>query len=392
MNSKIVRNSRHMKDFNRHSVLRLIRRRATSRSELAAETGLTRAAISLITEGLVREGLLKETGRRESQAGRKPVLLEVRPEYAYAAGLTISRTGAALGLLNLAGELVQRSTLSIEGLSRKMALRQMKRGVSRLLDSSRQAGRRILGLGISAPGPIEVRTGTILNPPNFSPWHDVCLVEEFRELMGDHIHLENNSTALTLAEKAYGKGTMLESFLLLVVESGIGAGIVRNQELYRGWDGFGSEVGHTSIDLQGPRCSCGLSGCLELYASVPALLTQARKERPRIRKWNQLVDLALEGDEVGQRLISDQAQAIGTALVSLLNVLELDAVILTGDILYRGELLRNAIEQFINQRAINRRLRHVPVFLSPLGPDCELIAAAAIIIEKYFLGEIPAPR
>src|ERR1035437_10276368 len=101
-------NAVQMKSLNRLSVLRLIRRGAVARSELARETGLTRASISLIVTDLVNEGVLIETGLRRSAAGRKPVLLELRPEFACALGLTISRVGAEAGLIDLGGRLLFR--------------------------------------------------------------------------------------------------------------------------------------------------------------------------------------------------------------------------------------------------------------------------------------------
>lgn len=385
-----VHNSRYLKASNRRRILRLIRRGPVARSELAFETGLTRAAMTRIVGDLIEEGLLVESGRRSSAAGRKPVLVELRPDYACAMGLTLSRTGAAVGLIDLAGRLLLDRSVEIAGAPRSTALRHLKQGLRRILAAPRPAGSRMLGLGISAPGPIDTRNGTVLNPPNFDLWHGANLVAEFREICGDNVFLENNSTALTMAEKAYGKGRECGNFLLLVVESGIGAGIVQRGELYRGWHGFGSEVGHTSVNLQGPVCGCGLPGCVELYASVPNVLRRAREQKPGITSWQEFVNLALEGDRFCQRLLEGQARALGTAIVNVLNVLELEAVVLTGDILCRGELLRSLVERFINQSAINRRLHRIPVYLSPLVERAELMAAAAIVTEAFFQGDIGA--
>ncbi len=214
------------------------------------------------------------------------------------------------------------------------------------------------------------------------------LCEKLVDTVGAPVFLENNSQALTMAENAYGTGRQFGSFVLLVVESGIGAGIIRGEERHVGWRGFGNEVGHTSINYNGSRCSCGLRGCLEVYASEHAVLSQARKANPKISSWEDLVDLTYAGDAVCRRLIDDQARALATGLVNVLNVFELDAVILTGTILYRGEMLRAAIEMYINQTAINRHLRHIPVRLSTLGDHAELRAAAGIVIEKLVAGEL----
>ncbi len=383
-----VQNARHLKLANRCRILRLIRRGPIARSELAVETGLTRAAMSLIVGELIEDGLLRESGCRPSASGRKPVLVELCPEYACALGLTISRTEAAVGLIDLSGKLLADRPIPTPAASRAAALRQIRAELRRIHRGPLARAGRMLGLGISAPGPIDSRNGVVLNPPNFDQWHGARLTEEFRDVAGENVFLENNSTALTMAEMAYGKGKECASFLLLVVESGVGAGIVQRGELYRGWGGFGSEVGHTSVDQHGPLCDCGLRGCVELYAAVPNLVRRARERKPAIATWQRLVDAAHDGDAFCRRLLEEQAHALGIALVNVLNVLELEAVVLTGDVLYRGEMLRALIERNINQSAINRRLHRIPVFLSPLVERAELMAAAAIATDAFFQGEV----
>jgi len=201
-----------------------------------------------------------------------------------------------------------------------------------------------------------------------------------------NVFLQNNAQALTMAEKTFGAGRQSRSFVLLEIEAGIGSGIVCNGGLYSGWRGFGNEIGHTSIDMNGPLCDCGLRGCVEMYASVPRILARARRKHSRIRSWSAFMDRAADGNAFCRGLLKDQARALGTAVVNVINVLELDAVVLTGDILYRGETLRADVERFLNKTAINRWLRHVPVYLSPLGERPELMAAAGIPAEMYFDG------
>ncbi len=165
-------NAAQMKFMNRLRVLRLIRRGAVARSELARETGLTRASISLIITDLVNEGVLIETGLRRSAAGRKPVLLELRPEFACALGLTISRVGAEAGLIDVTGRLLYRIPITINKTSRTRAILDIKQALRAVLKSDALKG-KLLGLGISMPGPVDVLTGAVLNPPNFDLWHGV---------------------------------------------------------------------------------------------------------------------------------------------------------------------------------------------------------------------------
>jgi predicted NBD/HSP70 family sugar kinase len=387
-----MKNAQEMKAGNRLNVLRMLRREGLSRSELAERTGLTRAAMSLIVGELLVDGIVVEAARRKSISGRRPVPMELNPEYAYSMGLTISRTGSEAGVADLRGRLLCRQPIEITGLTRRESLRRIKVCLRGLMRNYSSPTGRWLGLGISTPGPVDVAAGAILNPPNFDIWHNVCLAAEMHDLGLGPVFLENNAQALTMAEKTFGAGRQSKSFVLLEVEAGIGSGIVINDALYSGWRGFGNEIGHTSIDLNGPLCSCGLRGCMEMYASVPRVLAKARKlakhekKDARIHDWRTFMDRAVAGDLLCRHLLKEQAKALATAIVNVINVLELDAVVLTGDILYRGEMLRAHIERILNRTAINRRLRHVPVLLSPLGERPELMAAAGIPAEKFFQG------
>jgi len=383
-----MKNWQEMKAGNRLRVLNLIRQRPIPRSEVAKETGLTRAAISLIAGGLESEGLIVESGQRESALGRRPILLELQPRYAYSLGMTISRTGAEVGVCDLTGQLLCRIPVDIEGATRPQAIRRLKKALEKLLHEYKPDKGRWLGLGISTPGPVDIATGTILNPPNFEFWQGTCICAEARGIGLQQVFLENISQSLTMAEKAYGVGRNRQKFVLVLVEAGVGGGIVLGDKLNSGWRGFGSEIGHTSIDQNGPRCACGLRGCVELYASVPLVLEAAREFHPRLKTWRDFIDLAETGDRPCKNLLERQSRALGTAIVNLLNILEPDAVVLAGDILYKGEQLRAGIESFVAEHAINRRLRRVPVHLSPLGERPQLMAAAEIVTEKFFQGDL----
>lgn len=356
-----------------------------ARSEMAAETNLTRAAMSLIFRDLLKERIVVETGKRRRAAGRKPVLVQLRPEYGHSIGLYLSRTQTNIAVVDLFGKIVDKSPIDILGLPRASAISVMRQAIQRAVRVGRGHG-RLLGLGISAPGPVDYGTGTILNPINFDLWHGVRFATEFQSLCGDRIFVDNTATALTLAEKAYGAGREFDSFLLLSIRSGVGGGIVQQNELFRGWHGFGSEIGHASVDLNGPRCGCGLKGCLELYASIPAVLASVKDAG--VSTWPEFIARVNSGDPVCKAAADRQAAAVGTAVVSILNVMELDAVVLTGEILRGGETLRAAVEEFVNSAAINRRLRHIPVQLSRFDEDAGSRAAAAIVTEKFFQGEL----
>ncbi len=385
-------NAAEMKRRNRLRVLRLVHRSPLSRAELARETGLTPAAVSVIVSDLRQQGILMETGEKRSSGGREGVLLDLNPACGCALALSLTRSETEVGLVDLKGRLLlHREVNGQASSSRRAALDAIRRALRRLLRSSIARRSRYLGLGISAPGPVDVSSGTILNPPNFELWHSTRICHELRDPAGANVFVANNSQGLAMAEKYHGIGRQCSNFVLLVIDTGIGGGIVRDDELFYGWHGFGSEIGHTSINYNGPMCNCGLRGCVELYASTPAVLRRARLHYPRLESWKALVDLAYGGDPTCRRLLHEQARAVATVLINVVNVLEPEAVVLTGDVLYRGEMFRATVEQHLHRGAINRGLRHVPVYLSTIREHYGLMAAAGIILERFFQGDLELP-
>lgn len=380
-------NSANMKYNNRQLILNIIRKQRVSRAELSRITGLTRAAVTLLIDEMIKEGLVLETGAAEANYGRKPVLLDLNPCNSYAVGIYISRDAYSIGIINLKGDLIVEKSISIpDTADSHECIKIISENVRRMMDESGLPEEKFLGIGVSAPGPVDIHSGVILNPPNFNVWHNVNIVEELQKKFKMTVLLENNSSSLALAEKSYGRGSEFNSFLLLVVDAGIGAGIIINETLYRGTGGFGSEAGHTSVDINGKSCSCGNRGCLELYASMPAAIAAIQKKKSGIKTWEALVDGALKGDSSCLEAIDAEARYLSAGIVNVINLLELQAVILTGDVNYKPEQLLEKIRGYVASQAICRDIHEVQIMNSSIMENSEVISAASIIIERLFEG------
>jgi predicted NBD/HSP70 family sugar kinase/biotin operon repressor len=393
-----ARNSTDMKFHNRNTILKIVQGTPVSRAELARKTGLTRAAISLIIDELLEGGIIIEAGTGKAKYGRKPILLEINSDRYYAVGLNISRSGYSAGIVDIKGSL--KHSYNFDNSNYMMCnssdmtdntkvnvereLNYIKHAISDLIKNSGIEEEKILGLGISAPGPLDVYNGTILNPPNFSLWHGVNIISELKKDIPFEIFLENNSTALTLAEKNISNSTKFSDFMLIVVDTGIGGGIVIDDKLYRGKEGFGCEIGHTTIDVNGKRCSCGNIGCLEVYASIPAILQKTKQYDTEIKSWEDIVDKAEQGNNYCLNIIREEARLLGAAIVNALNILELEAVVLTGYINYKPNMLIKLINEYVGKTAITRNIRSTEIFSSSLNKNSDIIAAASIVIDKFF--------
>jgi predicted NBD/HSP70 family sugar kinase len=312
-------------------------------------------------------------------------LLDINPSSRYAIGLNISRSGCSAGIINIKGELILKREIDIKNVSSPVkAIKNIANELEKLIEDSKIQKDKFLGIGVSAPGPLAAYSGRILNPPNFSMWHDFDLVDELKRYFPFSVHIENNAAALTLAEKNYGKCSEFKNFMLLVVDSGIGAGIVINDQLYRGAGGFGSEVGHSTIDIYGEPCDCGNRGCLECYASIPAILKYARLQDPGILSWAEIVDRAEARDKTCLEIIDKEAHYLAAGIVNIINLLENEAVFLTGFINYKPNLLLNRLNSIIRGTMMTRDIHKVLVSESSIISDSDVISAAAIEFDKFF--------
>ncbi len=339
-------NSPLMKLNNRRLVLDLIRRQPISRAEVAKTTGLTRASVTLIADELIGQGLIRETHPVASGVGRRPMLMEIVPDARVIAGVNIKRGEVDTGLVSLGGEIISTEVLSYDGADADEMIGRIAQSVARQLDRQPGCREKMLGVGLCAPGPLDTARGVILNPPNCRRWHNVHAAEKLEAACGYAVSMENVSNALALEEQYFGLGRGCGNFIAVQVNEGIGAGIVIRDRLYRGASGLGSELGHISIEMDGRPCDCGNRGCLERYASMPALL-----EGSSFGSWGELID-RLDSDPEAQRLVDLEAKYLGCALVSAVNLYDVEKVILLGDVSDRPQALIDRLNRLVGPRII----------------------------------------
>lgn len=371
----MANNSLYMKQKNRALILQLLRAAPTSRAELARKTGLTRAAVTLIADGLLAEGLIREGDAIKSEAGRHPTLLHIAPDAYYAAGVDISREGCSVGISDFSGKLLRQQNIPLSLTPQKTV-----EAVCDALTAFQKdgIGEKLLGVGICVPGPADIAGGTILTPPGMDFWHHFNVAEAFKRL-GVPIFFEKDTNALALAEKNSAPDN--DNFLFLLADHGLGCGFIRNGKLFTAKNGFGCELGHTSIRFDGPVCSCGNRGCAELYASIPATVHGA----DTARSWQELTEKAEKGDAVCKDTLLHQAQMLSVACVSAVNMLEPDAIILGGELAKAAFVLIPALEEQLAARSLTRHRHKVTVVSSALPENARTVAAAGLVLENYFL-------
>jgi len=387
---KTTLNATEMKRHNRSLVLMHVREQGCSRIEIARQTGLTRAAISVIVEEMLQEGILLEGDTQENAAGagavgRRATQLILNAEAFHILGLNIARSACTLGLTDFSGAILHEVSIPIIGVPPTDMLARIDAAVDELL-KTKPCG-HLLGMGVIAPGPLDTRRGMLLDPPNFDGWHNIPLVAHFSETIHSPVLLENNSAALALAEKSCGIGKQHPSFLAVIVDTGIGGGLITQAGLYKGNEGFGCEVGHTSICYDGPQCTCGNHGCAELYASIPNIVRYAQSVSPDLNSWSVITDAAAHGREDAQSVIDLEAEYIACMVINALQVLDVSVVVFFGDICDHFEQIGPLIAAFINERAMARSLRRIEVYASALKAPTTF-ASANLVLEAYIQAAI----
>ncbi|MCW7537550.1 ROK family protein [Aquabacterium sp. A7-Y] len=278
----ITGDHRLLKRLNRTAVVRQVRQApGSSRADLANATGLTKSTISLLSQELIDEGWLVELeveagGSQARGTGRPPTPLVLDEHRLAFVGVDLGLASATVVATNLVGKILTESSAAIDTTSPARASAQVARMIEALLQGAELRRRTTVGIGIGVPGAVDDRTGVLRFAPNLG-WKDVPL----RDLLSDALagglgaglplYLQNDADVAALGEFEFGEPPVSEPLVFLGLGTGVGAGIVVNDRLLTGAGGFAGEVGHTVLDVAGPRCSCGRLGCAEAFVGLAAV-------------------------------------------------------------------------------------------------------------------------
>ncbi len=259
------------------------------------------------------------------------------------------------------------------------------------------SGADIAGIGIGAAGACDVVNGIITFSPNLPGWHNIPLKDILQREFDPPIYLENDATVAALGEHYFGGAVGIANLIYLCVGTGIGGGIMIDGQLYHGASGSAGEIGHMTIDINGPRCSCGNIGCWETLASGTALAREAVKQIKagtqtsilnfadgELQKVSaQRVFLAAqEGDPLANELISQTAYYLGVGLVSIVNIFNPQLILIGGGLSRMGRLLLEPASKVVRDRAYELPVAAVRIELARLGADAEALGGVALVLES----------
>ncbi len=364
--------------------------REASRADLARRSGLSRSTVSAIVGDLLETGVVREARTGTSTGGRRPIVLELVADAALLVGVELGASHVTVVLTDLYGTVLgHREVPCAVRDDPECALNLVEDCIGGLLQARPGARERIVGIGVAAPSPIDPRAPGKFVPSILPKWAGYDVVERLRKRFGRPVLVDNDANLGALAELWWAGRA--ENLVYLKVATGIGAGLIMDGRILRGARGVAGEIGHTTIDPNGPLCMCGLRGCLTTLAGTHRLfesVRELRKEHPSSPLQTEpltvdrLVDAALEGDELARHVITEAGRTLGIGVANLLNLVNPERLVIGGGITRAGELLLEPLRHTVRTRALAESIAHAEIERSPLGELGIAIGAATLVLER----------
>jgi glucokinase len=284
----------------------------------------------------------------------------------FAIGVDLGGTNLRIAAVNEQGELMEKVTLGTKTvLGRDHVLNEMGEAIRHTSDKYKRAG-ELLGVGIGVPGIIDMQTGMMRESPNLPGWADYPVRNEIEKRLGAPVILENDANVAALGEKWLGAGRHVGDMAMLTMGTGVGGGLVLNGKIWHGMSGMAGEFGHMTVDPDGQLCGCGNHGCLEQYASATAIMRMAREmiatgDAPGLAKAasadpefsaREIYNLAIQGDEHARRIFRRVGRALGIALATMVNGLNLEMYVIGGGVCSAWEAFSPTVFEELRQRAM----------------------------------------
>ncbi|WP_026961739.1 ROK family transcriptional regulator [Alicyclobacillus herbarius] len=376
-----------IKELNKSIVLNLLRFQSPiSRTQISVQTGLNKATVSSIVEELIQEDLVLEVGRGHTRVGRRPVLLLFNARAGYVIGVDLGVDYVRVLATDLAGEIAgAREFRLTDNRTPQHVVESIVRGVHELKAELPRSPHGIIGVGVGVPGLVDFSHGIVLNAPNLA-WRDVHLGALLENYLSLPVYVDNEANTGALGEKLFGVGKEASNLIYISVGTGIGTGIIVNNELVRGSQGIAGEFGHMTIEAQGLKCSCGNHGCLEMYAS----------ERALVQKYRHLTGLTLPTEDILARLKTGDADALqaiqtvgqylGIGVANLAGGLNPSLILVGNRLASAGEWLLRPIEQTVQNRCFTMPYTQLRIQASSLGRNACAVGAASLVLHEYFAG------
>lgn len=309
-------------------------------------------------------------------------------------GIDVGGTNVKIALVNDKGKIIYSNSVPTHAeLGYEYTVNNIKQAIYDLLKETKLEPKDVEGMGFGFPGQIDFKNGIVRNAPNIPGWVDIPIKQIFEDEFHIPTRVDNDVRCAALGELNYGAGKGCENLICITVGTGIGSGLIVNGKLVRGASNAAGEIGHIKLQMKdGPICGCGDTGCLEAFASGPAIVAMAEEyikggkstKYREIANGNPLTpyivcEAAKAGDVVAQRIFSVIGEYIGIGMAGVVNLLNPEKIIIGGGVADAGDLLFNPIIKAIKERSMKISGETVQVVPAQLGNTAGVIGASLLI-------------
>jgi len=311
-------------------------------------------------------------------------------------GIDIGGTNIKLALMDKFAKIRAKRKFSTASFKGKDALiNKLVSEINLLISEYSVSKKDLIGIGIGAPGAVDIRTGAVHYLTNIPNWREVALGDILKKRLNMPVFVDNDVNVMALGELRFGAGIGAQNILCITLGTGVGGGLILDSRLYRGSDYAAGEFGHVPINIDGPKCKCGGWACVEAYAGnhyiIRDVVARIKKgEKTLIKKLvggklskitpETIDEAARKGDRFAKQVWVDVGNKIGIGLAGVVNLLNVEKIVIGGGVAKAGKLLFDSIKKTITTRAMNLPAKTVKVVKAKLGYDAGVIGAATLVL------------
>ena len=308
----------------------------------------------------------------------------------YVIGVDLGGTKISTAISTIEGNILANVVLPTKAEEGEVAvLGRIIQSIDEVIVGSSTSIDEVEAIGIGSPGPLDAKKGIIITTPNL-PFKDYNLVQPLKEKYNIPVYLDNDANAAAIGEYMFGAGKGKESIIYFTVSTEVGGGAVLDGKVYRGHTSNALEIGHTTVDPNGPRCNCGNLGCLEAMSSGTAIAKKGKEAvstnvETSLKKYDTITSYevfkeAEAGDEVAKDIIDNALTYLGIGVANAIATFDPEMIIIGGGVSKAGDIVFDTVKKVVNKRCFKSMAESCEIVPAGLGSDAGVVGAVALAI------------
>jgi predicted NBD/HSP70 family sugar kinase len=369
----------YIKRINRSIILeKIIEHGMISRADLSKITGLNKATISVQVADLLEEELIQETQLEHYNVGRRPIMLSINSKAAYVLGIDLDYEQIHYTVADLQGHAVVRHTEKIQIVDYDEIVQLLAKQIKKYQKKFNESRYGLVSVMIGVHGTVNRDESIYFNPKY--RWHNKILKADLMKKIDVDVYIENNANLSAYAETVYHYHNS-NNLVNVILTSGIGAGIMSDGEIQRGYHGYAGEMGHMIVSFGGLPCSCGNKGCWEQYASEPSIMNHlsAKLNNPNLTR-DEVLRLLQQDNQAAIEQVEESIPYISAGLNNVINLYNPETIVINSSILSNIPNAVKKLESHLNSSVS----QYSQIVLSDLGDQACVNGACALAIQRFF--------